>query len=61
MLGTGASYTVKAADVGLQIIVRETAVNTGGTVTKDSLATSAVAGPPVNTVVPAITVSLPPR
>jgi subtilisin family serine protease len=53
---TGTSYTLVAADVGVQIRVRVTASNPDGTVSAVSAATAAVeAAPPRNGALPAIT------
>ena len=50
---TGATYTLRAADVGSSVRVKVTATNVDGSAGATSAATERVAAPPVNTVAPA--------
>ena len=52
---TGSTYTLAAADAGSTLRVIVTATNAAGSSTATSTQTPVVAGPPVNTVLPAIT------
>lgn len=47
--GDAASYTIQAGDVGLPVVIRQTATNTAGAVTSDSAPVDAVAAPAVDT------------
>jgi hypothetical protein len=51
---TSSTYQLAAADVGKTVLVRVTATNPAGSESADSAETAAVAGPPVNAQVPAV-------